>query len=201
VAALALAVVVLGLRRGFAGAPAGTVVAVTAALLAVAGALVARPGRLAGPRVALAAVAAGALVLAVAAGARVKHRFDARGYHGADPTIDWVLARAPSGARIGLAGIFDPAAVPPVLPVFGPRLRNDVRYVGPWVGHRLEQYAAATPFRAALRAGRYELLLVGRGTPPADVVPAERWAMAGGWVPVARGPAMTLLLAPTARSL
>jgi hypothetical protein len=80
--------------------------------------------------------------------------------------------------------------------MFGPRLRNDVRYVGPWIRHRLEQYTRPGPFRAALRDGRYELLLVGRGSPPKDVVAPERWALGAGWKPVARGPAMTLLRAP-----
>jgi hypothetical protein len=191
---LALGAVVLGLRRGFA-IPAGAVVAVAAALLAAGAALTARR-----PRVPLAVAAAIVLAAAAVAGARVKDRFDARGYHGADPTIDWVLTREPAGARIGLAGIFEPSAVAPVLPMLGPQLRNDVGYVGPWVRHRLEQYRAAAPFRAALRAGRYDLLLVGRGSPPVTVAAAERWAAAGGWVPVARGPAMTLLRAPTAGS-
>lgn len=186
---VALVAVVLGLRHGF-DAPTGSVVVVAALLLAAGAAAAARRPRV--PAVLVAAVLLGA---AGAAGARVKDRFDARGYHGTDPTIDWVLTNAPGGARIGLAGIFDPSAAAPVLPMFGPQLRNDVRYVGPWIRRRLEQYTSAAPFRAALRDGRYDLLLVGRGSPPADVVAPERWAIAAGWVPVARGPAMTLLRA------
>jgi hypothetical protein len=184
----ALAAVVLGLRRGY-DVPVGAVVAVGAALLAVVAL-----GRTV--RAPLALGAALALVAVALAGARVKERFDARGYHGADPTVDWVLDRAPAGTRIALAGTFDPSAIAPVLPMFGPRLANDVRYAGPWVRHRLEQYATARPFTSALRQGGYQLLLVGRGAPPTTVAAPERWASEAGWVPVARGPAMTLLRAP-----
>jgi hypothetical protein len=184
----ALAAVVLGLRRGY-DVPAGAVVAVAAALLAVValGRTVRAPLALGG---------AVALVAVAVAGARVKERFDARGYRGADPTVDWVLQRAPAGTRIGVAGTFDPSAIAPVLPMFGPQLGNDVRYVGPWVRHRLEQYPTAAPFTKALRDGAYQLLLVGRGAPPAAVAAPERWAAEAGWVPVARGPAMTLLRSP-----
>jgi hypothetical protein len=190
--ALAAVAVVLGVRRGFAGVSAPGVAAVAGALLGAWWAVRARGL----PRNGLALAGAAALVLAAVAGARLKHRFDARGYHGSDPTIDWVLTRAPSGARIGLAGVFEPSAAAPVLPVFGPQLGNDVRYVGPWVRRRLEQYRSAPPFRAELRAGGYDLLLVGRGAPPRDLVAPERWAMAAGWTPVARSGAMTLLRAP-----
>jgi hypothetical protein len=85
---------------------------------------------------------------------------------------------------VGIAGEF--VNVVTTLPMFGPRFHNHVAYVGPIVRGMLREYSAPGPFIRALKRGRYDLLLVGRGIVPGDDGPAERWATQAGYVPVAR---------------
>jgi hypothetical protein len=136
-----------------------------------------------------AVVAVGALLGADA----VRTRSNDRGYGAMDPTLAWVGAHASSGHRIGLAGIWSNDGVSPVLPVFGTRFGNEVDYVGRFVGHMLRQEPGEAPFRAHLRAGRYDLLLVGRGDPPKGPAREEAWGRAEGFREVAASQRLALL--------
>lgn len=113
-----------------------------------------------------------------------------------DPAVSYVLARAPAHTRIGLAGEWTAQGLVPVAPLFGPRLANEVAYVGPVVEHRLEQYGAPVPFDRALRRGRYALLVVGTGFPPRPDPREERWARRIGYRPIVSDPRLVLLRAP-----
>jgi hypothetical protein len=136
------------------------------------------------------AVAAAALVVAVAGAAVTANRLDGRSYAAADPVLGWIDAHAPAGHRIGLAGIWSVSGVSPVLPAFGPRLRNRVEYAGPFVAHMLRRYRGQAPFTARLRSRRYDLLVVGRGH---GIPPEEGWARAAGFAPVVSSPRLALL--------
>jgi hypothetical protein len=199
--AAVLAAVLLGLREAF---DAGTArVAAWAAVLALAaGAAVAAyalRGRLPKPRLRLLAACAAGLALAGAGavGWREQRHFNEHRYRGVDATFDWLLAHAPSGRRVALAGDWSNGVGPP-FPMFGPRLRNQVAYNGPWEQRMLQRHRGPRPFLRALRNGRYDLLVVGRGflarpgAPPAGDVPEERWARAGGLRQVARSDTLTL---------
>ncbi|HWF53989.1 MAG TPA: phospholipid carrier-dependent glycosyltransferase [Solirubrobacteraceae bacterium] len=172
-----LAAMIVDVRR-YLVSSAGRIVLSAAVVLALAAlwwALSARRGSLR-----LAFVAALACLVAVAS--YHYQRVLARSpYAPADPTIAYVLAHDPAHTRIGITGEWTAQGVVPVAPLFGPRLENDVSYVGPWIRHRLEQYTAQEPFVAALRAGRYALLEIGTGFPPRPDPIQARWALAAGY--------------------
>jgi hypothetical protein len=107
-----------------------------------------------------------------------------------------VLAHDPAHERIALAGEWTAQGLVPVAPLFGPRLENDVDYLGPVVRHRVEQYHSAAPFADALRRGHYRLLVVGTGFPPRPDPPGQRWAERIGYAPVVVDPRLVLLRAP-----
>lgn len=155
-------------------------------------------------------VAAGVLALGLIAvgGHALQRRLDDGRFRGSDATIDWVLAHAPSGHAIGLAGDWRAVGLAPVLPMFGPRLGNHVSYVGPLIRGMLEHYRTRGAFLAAVHRGGYDLLLVGRAPPPpisgrpalAALKPlahpqAEVWARSAGFVAVARSERFVLLRA------
>jgi hypothetical protein len=203
VEALAVVAVVDGIHESF--HVSGFDLRLTAGLLAAAAVLVAvavpvaRRLRGRGAQVAAAALA-GAVVAAgaVAAGYHGQRRFNERRYLGIEPTFDWVAQRAPAGHRIGVDGEFATGLVSPNLPLFGPRLRNSVEYVGPLVEHMRQEYPTRQGLQAALRRGRYDLVLVGRGAIPRDGSPAERWTEQAGYVPVARSYLDVLMARPGA---
>jgi hypothetical protein len=149
-------------------------------------------------RHALAAIACAALAGLAGLGQGVQERFNAGRYRGFDASVDWLLDHAGSGQRIGLAGLwlddFSPA-----FPAFGPRLGNEVAYVGRPDDGMLRRYRSPDEFAAALRRGSYDYLIVGRGRPPQDTIREERWALAAGFEPVARSPQLSLLRAPASR--
>jgi hypothetical protein len=198
---LALVAVGDGLRRAFdVGAVrllAGAAVVASAAALAAA----VRAGSRRLPASARAPAAAGAAVLALAGlGAAARHderEFDRGRYRAVDATFDWVLRNAPAHRRIALAGNWSHGIAPP-FPMFGPRLRNRVAFHGRWVERMLQPHRAPGPFLRDLRAGGYDLLVVGRGfdaalgAPPAGDVREERWARNAGLRPVARSDTLTL---------
>jgi hypothetical protein len=113
-----------------------------------------------------------------------------------DPVVAYVLAHDPAHERIALAGEWTAQGLVPVAPLFGPRLENDVDYLGPVVRHRVEQYHSAAPFADALRRGHYRLLVVGTGFPPRPDPPGQRWAERIGYAPVVVDPRLVLLRAP-----
>jgi hypothetical protein len=115
------------------------------------------------PRIAVAAASGTALAAVAIAGFAVQDRFAENRVTEADPTFRWALENAPEGMKIGVAGDWlragrDP---PPVLPMLGPELDNEVDYVGPREDGHLRRYETAGEFRRALEAGGYDLLIVG----------------------------------------
>ena len=131
------------------------------------------------------------LALVVAGAFAVRRAYDDSAYR-ADATVAWVLDHAPAGHRIGLAGLWS-NGLAPIYPVFGPRLGNRVAFVGPFVRHMLQQYSSAGQFANATRAGRYDLLIVGRGFPqPQPTVVSEAWARAAGYREVTQSARLAL---------
>jgi Dolichyl-phosphate-mannose-protein mannosyltransferase len=110
-----------------------------------------------------------------------------------DPAVAYVLTHAPAHTRIGLTGAWTARGLVPVAPLFGPRLRNEVDYVGPFVRHMRREYRTRSEFVAALRRGGYPLLVVGTGFPPVPRPHEELWARAAGYVPVTRSARLILL--------
>jgi hypothetical protein len=152
-----------------------------------------RPGS---RRAAIALVAAALLALPVvaAAGRLQQDRFNLHRYRGSDPVLDQ-LQRA-AGKRVGLAGSWSNAGLSPVLPAFGPRFANTVQYVGPSDQTMLRRYTDRAPFVAAVKRGRYDVLIIGRGEAPGESVPELRWAHSAGWVPFAVSARLVALRAP-----
>ena len=187
VAALGLAVL-QGLRTEH--RPDLAYAAIAAGAVAVAFAAWAARGR---GRLALAVAA----VLAVAGAAVVRDRAAERGYAALDPTIAWLEANAPAGHRVALAGVWSVDGVSPVLPAFGPRLGNEVAYAGPFEEHLLRQERDPERFRARLRTGGFDVLIVGRGIVAGrGPAPEESWARAVGFRPVVASPRLALLALP-----
>jgi hypothetical protein len=169
--------------------------AALAAALGVARRLWCRQDRLRPP------LAAGASVVValgvVLAGHRVEERFLDGRYVGHDATVDWVLANAPSGRKIGIAGRFSPDGLSPVEPIMGPRLGNEVDYVGRFDRGTLRELGSEASFVRALRSGGYDLLMIGRGFPvPEPRAREESWARAAGFSPVAQSRRLALYSAP-----
>ncbi|MEA2193043.1 MAG: hypothetical protein QOI73_3164 [Solirubrobacteraceae bacterium] len=117
------------------------------------------------------------------AGARgVERRVNDTRYLGRDPAIDVVLRTAPGGKRIGLAGEWSLGELSPVWPSFGTRISNEVEFVGVMPDNGfLARYHDEARFQAALRRGRYDLLVVGRGITTAQETAEQRWAADAGW--------------------
>ncbi|MEA2139694.1 MAG: hypothetical protein QOG56_2844, partial [Solirubrobacteraceae bacterium] len=144
------------------------------------------------PPVLVAAATAAALL--VLAGARhVEQRINVGRYRGADPAIDVLLRLAPTGRRIGLAADWSVSGLSPIWPSFGTRIGNEVEYVGYFDGF-LRRYPTRARFQAALRRGRYDLLVVGRGFYPPQPTREQRWAMAAGWRTVALSTRLRVLV-------
>src|SRR3954453_14975634 len=142
------------------------------------------------------AVLAGVLVLGVA-GRKVEQDFNGARYRGVSPAFD---ALASGGRRVALSGEPDRDYDGAPYLAFGRRLSNRVTFVGHRDKHLLLRSRTAAPFKAALAAGRYQLLLLGwdlQGPPP-----ELQWARSAGWRQVATGNTFTLLEPPaTARSV
>lgn len=199
----ALAGVIDAIRRGM-GVSGSAVAEAVGVVALVAGAYLARR-RLAGwwramarPRqIAAAAGSLAVIVLVAAALARLdQRRFDKHPYAGFDPTFAWVDAHAASHRRIGVTGVWNTNGLPPTLPMFGPRLGNEVAYVGQRVRHSVHLPASAKSFYAELRTGRYELLEIGLQ----DTDHTDLWAAAAGYRLVARSDRLALYQAPRSPS-
>jgi hypothetical protein len=143
-----------------------------------------------------------ALVLAAAGGYAYQRTYNRLRYAGQSSIVGWIEQRAGSGHRVGIAGYWQGSFVP-TYGAFGPRLGNDVSYVGPVVQGQLRFFHRSAPFRRALRAGRYDLLVIGRLEAPdldhprpqrtLDQPPEERWAQAEGFREVLRDGTYILL--------
>jgi hypothetical protein len=132
-------------------------------------------------RLAAVATAAVAGVVAVGTGHAMQQRFNDDRYLGADPTLDWIAHNAPSGRRIGLAGLWSEQGISPVTPAFGPRFGNDVAYVGKLVEDTLNRYPSRATFAHAVERGDFDYLIVGRGRPGVATPPEHDWALASGF--------------------
>jgi hypothetical protein len=174
-----------GLRRGFTYPATADWLAGGALAIGLAGAAAAAGPRLAAwsPRTRSRALAGAGVGLA-AAGVfflYFQQRAFLRGrYVSSDPVLV-ALARDPARHRVALAGLWDSAGVPPILPAFGPRLANRVDYVGPWVRHSLGQYGQPAPLDAALRRGGYDVVVLGTAAFPGRSPTPPAWVQAAGY--------------------
>jgi hypothetical protein len=185
---LALAAVADCVRRGYGpvGAKHWIVAAVVVGVVA-AGWVAWRRLR---PRAwALAGAAATLLVGAAAAGYGAQRRFIEHRYPGIEPPLAFINDQ--HHHRVGLAGLWTGDGLAPPYPSFGPRLRNRVDFVGPFRRGRLAQYPTPGPFVAALRRGRYDLVLVGLARGP-GLTDAVLWPPRAGYREVARSPRLVL---------
>ena len=128
------------------------------------------------------------LVAAAGLGRLQETRFDRHTYASYDPTFAWIDAHARTRTRIALVGGADTGGLEPALPAFGPRLGNVVVYVGQRVRGSVHLPSARAPFAAALRRGRFRLVLVGL----AYAGPTTRWVPEAGYRLVARSARLAL---------
>ncbi|MHB8692699.1 MAG: phospholipid carrier-dependent glycosyltransferase [Solirubrobacteraceae bacterium] len=184
--AILLTLLIIDVRK-YLVSTTGRVVLSVALVIVAAAVLYAAPKKI---RLALIAAAATALA---ALGYHYQRVLADRPYLPSDPTVDYVLSHAPAGTRIGMTGTWTAQGLVPVAPLFGPRLRNQVSYVGPWVQHRLEQYATQQQFNQALRRGRYTYLEIGTGFPPTPDPIQASWAAMAGYTPVASSSRLILM--------
>jgi hypothetical protein len=123
-------------------------------------------------------------------------------YKGGEAVTAWVARHAPSGHRIALAGSWDVHGRSPVWPSFGPRLHNRIDYLGPTVRHQLREYSTRAHWVAAIRRGRYDILIVGRGgyaaacPVPGQFSDDDRWARDEGFRRIVRTDRLTLYEIP-----
>jgi hypothetical protein len=145
------------------------------------------------------ALAAGACVV-VLVGVATMHRIEQRvndaRYLDDDPAVAALLRLAPAGKRIGHAGDWSIGGLSPIWPSFGTRIGNEVEFVGYFDRGWLRSYPDATSFAAALKRGRYDALVVGRGFYPPQDTPEQRWAMDAGWRTIALSDRLRVLVAP-----
>lgn len=191
--ALLVVLAVDAMLRGVA-VSAANLLAGALAVAALAGAAVlARRSLRAGARAAV-AVAVVLAALAAAGLYSTEERYLDGRYLGATPALDAALASAPPGSEIGVAGAWPVTTISPVLALMGPRLGNEVEYVGEWRDGWLLPYETPAAFARALARGRYDLLMVGREKPLAfPQLPEERWARRAGYRPIAGDENFTLL--------
>jgi len=147
-----------------------------------------------GRSTALRAGAATALVAFIAGGYAVQRDFNDDRYLGADPVVDVVSAG--EGRRIGLSSVWTDDGISPVLPAFGPRFENDVRYVGPVVDEMQQRYEDRDAFVAALERGGYDALVLGQGRREVGDPPEDEWARSAGWTLGGRSDRLDLYLPP-----
>ena len=147
-------------------APGGATSVVLGALLLLGGvaAIAWRARRSRRVRIAVVATPASAVLLAllVLAGWLQERQFHRRSYAPFDPVFAWIDAHAPAGHRVGITGATgETPGIAPVLPAFGPRLGNQVTYVGDRVVHSVEVPTRLGSFERDLRRGHDDLLLIG----------------------------------------
>ena len=158
--------------------------ALAAAGLALAGGAGWVLWRLRGHRAVLVAAAVVAAAVLLAGAHRIEQRVNDGRYLGVDPAIDVLLREAPGGQRIGLASDWSVGGLTPIWPSFGTRIGNHVEYIGYFDGF-LRRYPTRERFQAALRRGRYDVLVIGRGFYPPQATREQRWALEAGWRTIA----------------
>ncbi len=205
VEAAALVAVLDGVRRGFSD-PAHEVLLAglglgVAAVVALGALGLARHAGVKHKAIPLAVLAVG-LVAVTAAGHARQQDFHEHRYRGTDPVVSWFAERAPSGQRVGLAGVWSSGVVSPVLPAFGPGFGNEVAFVGTDVEGQLREFERRSSFLAALDRGGYDLLVVGRGDYGECAVPGREgdeneWATAAGFERLAESAFLVLYRVPS----
>jgi len=199
-----LACVVITVQRTFSPGLRNLAVGAVVVALALAARWIVRSTRL--RERGLVAALAGAVTLAAALavlGYVHERLYDRTRYTAQSAAVDWVDAHAPSGRKIGVTGNWSAARFVPIYPLFGPRLGNDVGYLGPLVDGQLREYTDASAFTRALRHERYDLLAVGTFSRPnlEHFTPQRRlsepvevgWAQRAGYIEVARDADFVLL--------
>lgn len=147
-------------------------------------------------RVVLAAAAVASLLLGLAAANRMQDRINDGRYRNIDPGVDAMLDAAPKGKRIALAADWTVAGLSPIWPAFGTRIDNEVEFMGRFVDGFLTPWDDERSFQAALRRGRYDVLVVGRGFYPPEATPEQRWAINAGWRTIALTERLRVLVPP-----
>jgi hypothetical protein len=185
------------LSRAFGPLQARTLVAAALAILAAAaffvGVVRVRPADLRRR-----ALVAASVVIALAAVGYMRHLeqgLDHTRYTGTDPALT-ALDKAGGGVHVGLAGIWSPDGIQPVWPAFGRRIGNEVRFLGTVRRGFLTSPGSERGFRRLLRSQADDLLVVGRGQPPAGHVQEEDWARAAGLVAVTQSRRLVLYATP-----
>lgn len=169
----------------------GVLILLGAVALAALPALLPLQGR--AERRALAVLGALAAVVVLAGGYKIQDRYADARYIGLDPVTDVLLTEAGSDQRVGLVASWPDDGVPPPLPAFGPRFRNEVEYVGSVDKDVFRRYRTTAAFTAAVRRGDYDYLVVGRGRDVSKPgVREERFAEAAGYTLVKRSPRLSL---------
>jgi hypothetical protein len=143
-------------------------------------------------RLGLALAAAG--VIGVGVAYAQEDRFTDGRYEGIGPDAAYINATAPTGNEVGLIGDGFVS-----YHLFGPRLGNEVTYIGERRAEMLRPFDRFGPFRRAVRSGDYDLI----AWRSLDTLDAElptrqaRWLEEMGWTRTAEGP-NTLLNAEVA---
>ena len=150
-------------------------------------------------RIVLAAAAVAAALVGLAAANRMQDRINDGRYRNIDPGVDAMLSAAPSGKRIALASDWSVGGLSPIWPAFGTRIDNEVEFVGHFVRGFLTPYGTEASFQAALRRGRYDVLVVGRGFYPPKNTREQRWAIDAGWRTISLTTRLRVLVPPTGR--
>jgi hypothetical protein len=136
-----------------------------------------------------------AALLTLAGAYRINHRINDARYLGVDPAIDTLLKVAPTGKKIGLAADWSLGGLTPIWPAFGTRIGNHVDYIGYTDGF-LRKEPTEARFQAALKRGRYDVIVVGRGFYPPQNTPEQRWALDAGWRTIALSTRLRVLVPP-----
>jgi hypothetical protein len=193
---VALLAVADGIRRGI-DLPLASALR-WAAALALAGAAI-RAALAHAPVVRIAAIVLAGAV-AVGVGYVRQRELNEDRYLGRDPSVDWILRNA-SHRSVALAGVPSLAGIPPVWPVFGPRIDNDVEFLGRFEQGQLREYDSRRAWANALRRGRFDLLLVGEGGYGPCELPGKHsddnaWARSEGFERLAASGRLTLYRLP-----
>jgi hypothetical protein len=132
-------------------------------------------------RTAIGGLGAVAVLAGSLAGFVIQERFNDQRYVGADPVVSIVAQVMESPVRVGLAGVWTDSGISPILPAFGPRLENEVEYVGPVFREFQQRYTSRHAFVDAVDRGGFDFLIVGRGRPGLPTPPELIWADSAAW--------------------
>ena len=156
--------------------------------------------RLRDRRMVLAGAAVASLLLGLAAANRMQDRINDGRYRNIDPGVDAMLRAAPGGQRVALAADWTVAGLSPIWPAFGTTIDNEVEFMGRFVDGFLTPWGDERSFQAALRRGRYDVLVVGRGFYPPEATPEQRWAIDAGWRTISLTARLRVLVPPPSGS-